>query len=238
MKSIFYTALIIATLSSTIVSEKAFDPYLTELRTSDYGNEIASTIQVQLESQGNIQIVVDMVYSIRDAVREEKLAKDQEHEAENDRCLDNRSELMSVIDTAQVNQQKYRLELQLDEPLLQFRIEEKARKEQEAADRSDMIERLEKERQAEMEAFEQMKHEHEMVRMMIEQAREIMRGLLNDEEEGAFLQVETNKMASTFKAFGKKLASFKVKENSPSGHYNTIFKMLIKMAERAPKNAD
>jgi len=83
-----------------------------------------------------------------------------------------------------------------------------------------------------------MKHEHEMVRMMIEQAREIMRGLQNDEEEGTFLQVETNKVATTFEAFGNKLSSFKVKENSPSGHYNTIFKMLIKMAERAPRNAD
>jgi len=101
-----------------------------------------------------------------------------------------------------------------------------------------MVRRLQEERKAEKDAFEAMNREHEMVRMMIEQAREIMRGLLNNADDGNFLQISTDKVSSTFKAFGKKLSSFKVKENSPSGHFNTVFKLLIKMAERAPANAD
>jgi hypothetical protein len=88
----------------------------------------------------------------------------------------------------------------------------------------------------ETEAYQDMLHEHEMVRMMIEQAREIMRGLLNDPQEGEFLQLETNKIANTFNAFASHLSSFKVKENTPSAHFNTFFQMLIKMAERTDQN--
>ncbi len=70
--------------------------------------------------------------------------------------------------------------------------------------------------------------------MMIEEAREIMEGLLNDAETTNFLELDTDKIQITFFAFSEKLKEFTpVDEKGTTGHFGKVFKMLIMMANRA-----
>ena len=65
-----------------------------------------------------------------------------------------------------------------------------------------MIKWLNDEREKENKAFKAQLEEHEQVRLMIEEAREIMEGLLNEgEAAGNFLELETDKVQVTYFAF-------------------------------------
>ena len=196
-----------------------------EVAQNDFGKTLVQTIQLQLETQ-DVDYIINTVKGVRKGLQQQKKNADASYKVSSAKCMDDTNFLEKAIAVAEADITKFTGILAIDVPVRDSRTTELANREQELTERVAMSDKLDAERQVEIDRFDVILKEHGAVRAMLEECRTIINSRLRGGEE--FLQT------SMFSSLSTQLRSFKTADRGLAHGYGAMFSLLAKMVESAP----